>query len=302
MLETKQLRIFKTIVEVGSFTAAGEHLSLSQPAISQQVRALEERLGVRLLVRTGRSTRPTPAGEVLLQCARQVLDKIEEVQRVLGEHGNGKAGVVRIGTPEPASNYLLPPVLAELKRLLPKVDVRVISGHPPVSLARLHAGDVDVAFLPLPVEGDRLRIADVGTDELITIVPPGHPWIDRGCVTARDFEHQPLILYDRESPITVRTLAFLLDEGVFPRVAVEIDHLEALKDLVRAGVGVGVVPRWSALRELAAGALVAIGFASGRMARTWGLVHIDGHQRSRTTRTFMQLCREVLPARLAFGT
>src|SRR5439155_863342 len=83
---------------------------------------------VPLLVRTGRSTRPTPAGEVLLQCARQVLDKIEEVQRVLGEHGNGKAGVIRIGTPEPASNYLLPPVLAELKRRLPKVDVRVISG------------------------------------------------------------------------------------------------------------------------------------------------------------------------------
>jgi len=133
-------------------------------------------------------------------------------------------------------------------------------------------------------------------------VPPGHPWIDRRCVTARDFAHQPLILYDRESPITVRTLAFLFDEGVFPRVAVEIDHLEALKDLVRAGVGVGVVPRWSALRELAAGALVAIGFANGRMARTWGLVHVDGHQQSRTTCTFMHLCRDVLPARLASGT
>src|SRR5262249_18942545 len=292
MVETKQLRIFKTIVDVGSFTAAGEHLRLSQPAISQQVRALEAELGVPLLVRTGRTTRPTPAGEVLLQCARQVLDKLEEVQRVLAEHGSGRAGVVRIGTPEPASNYLLPPVLAELKHRLPKVDVRVVSGHPPVSLARLHAGDVDIALLPGPVEGDRLRITDVGSDELITIVPPGHAWADRRRVTAGDFANEPLILYDRESPITVRTLAFLLDEGVFPRIAVEIDHLEALKDLVRAGVGVGVVPRWSALRELAAGALFAVGFAGGRMARTWSLVHVDGHGQARTTRTFMQLCSE----------
>src|SRR5262249_59333894 len=116
-----------------------------------------------------------------------------------------------------------------------------------------------------------------------------------------DCANEPLILYDRESPITVRTLAFLLDEGVFPRIAVEIDHLEALKDLVRAGVGVGVVPRWSALRELAAGALFAVGFAGGRMERTWGLVHVDGHQQSRTTRAFMQLCRDLLPARLVPG-
>src|SRR5262249_9788486 len=101
MLETKQLRIFKTIVEVGSFTGAAEHLDLSPPAISQQVRGLEEGLGVPLLVRGGRGTHPTPAGEILLQCARLVLERIEEVRRVLAEHGDGRGGVIRIGTPEP---------------------------------------------------------------------------------------------------------------------------------------------------------------------------------------------------------
>ena len=301
MLETKQLRIFKTIVEVGSFTGAGEHLDLSQPAISQQMRALEEEVGVALLVRTGRSTRPTPAGEILLQCARQVLEKIEETQRVLGEHGEGRAGVVRLGTPEPACNYVLPPVLVELKRRIPKLDVRVASGHPPVTLARLHAGEIDVALLPLPVDSERLRLLEVGRDELIAIVPPGHPWIARRTVGPRDFEDESLILYDRESPITVRTLGFLLDEGVFPRVSVEIDHLEAVKDLVRAGVGVAVVPRWSALRELAAGALGAVGLAGGRMTRAWGLLYVDGAQQSGAVRALLQLCGEALPTRLAVG-
>ena len=301
MLETKQLRIFKTIVEVGSFTGAGEQLDLSQPAISQQVRALEDQVGVPLLVRTARSTRPTPAGEVLLQFARQVLEKLEQVERVLAEHGDGRGGVVRIGTPEPACNHLLPPIVAELKRRTPKADVRVVSGHPPATLARLHGGEVDVALLPLPADSERLRIAEVGHDELIAIVPPVHSWAGRVRVSARDFENEPIILYDRQSPITERTLACLLDEGVFPRVAAEIDHLEALKNLVRMGVGVSVVPRWSALRELAAGALSAVSVASPRMPRLWGVCYLDGQQQSAPIRALLEVCAESLPRRLAQG-
>src|SRR5919201_5304000 len=290
------------IAEVGSSTDAGEHLDLSQPAISQQMRALEEQVGVTLLVRTGRTTRPTPAGEILLQCARQVLEKIEEVQRVLAEHGDGRGGVIRVGTPEPACNYLLPPVVAELKRRIPKADVRVVSGHPPDTLARLHGGEVDVAFLPLPIDSERLRIVEVGHDELIAIVPPAHRWVSRSQVSARDFEEESLVLYDRQSPITDRTLACLLDEGVFPRVAAEVDHLEALKELVRMGVGVSVVPRWSVVRELAAGALSALSVESPRMIRRWGLCYLDGQQQSGTVRGLLEVCVETLPARLAQGT
>jgi DNA-binding transcriptional LysR family regulator len=108
------------------------------------------------------------------------------------------------------------------------------------------------------------------------------------------------ILYDRQSPITERTLACLLDEGVFPRVAAEIDHLEALKNLVRMGVGVSVVPRWSALRELAAGALSAVSVASPRMPRLWGLCYLDG-QHSAPIRALLEVCAESLPRRLAQG-
>lgn len=93
MLETKQLRIFKTVVEVGGFTRASQRLNLSQPAVSQHVRALEKELGVPLLPRVGKATRLTPAGEVLLQCATQVLDKLDEVQRVLAHDGEGRATI-----------------------------------------------------------------------------------------------------------------------------------------------------------------------------------------------------------------
>src|SRR5213594_27134 len=177
MLETKQLRIFKTVVEVGGFTRAGQRLNLSQPAISQHVRALEKELGVPLLLRVGKATRLTPAGEVLLQCATQVLDKLEEVQRVLAEDGDGRATIVRLGTPEPACVHLVPPLLVEIKRRLPKIDVRITSGHT--------GGEIDLGLLPLPVEPKRMRITELGRDELVAAVPPDHRWVARRRVQAR---------------------------------------------------------------------------------------------------------------------
>src|SRR5882724_4458347 len=129
MLETKQLRIFKTIVDLGSFTRAGEHLGLSQSAVSQQVRTLEDAVGVPLLLRAGKGARPTHAGELLLHCARQVLAKLDEIERLLGEQGEGHVGVLRVCAPEPACAYLMPPVLAALRTRFPRIEVRVANAH-----------------------------------------------------------------------------------------------------------------------------------------------------------------------------
>jgi DNA-binding transcriptional LysR family regulator len=299
MIETKQLQIFKTIVDVGSFTGAGEQLGISQSAISQQVRALEEELGVPLLVRLGRSTRMTPAGEVLLHCARQVLEKLDEARRYFDEHAHGRAGVVRIGTPEPPCNYLLPEVLVELKRRFPRIDARVISGHSATTLGRLVSGELDLALLPLPVDAGKLRVFEVGRDELVAVVPPEHAWTALPFVTARDFEKEPLLVYDRESRITDLTLGFLLEEGVFPRIAVEVDHLEALKDLAQRRLGVAVLPAWSARREIAGGTLVPIRLGPSGLTRAWGVVHPDLKPYPATLRALVRLFADTLPTLFA---
>src|SRR5882724_10795801 len=202
MIETKQLKTFRTIIEVGSFTGAGERLGVSQSTISQQIHALEEELGVPLLLRTGKSLQITPAGDMLLHCARQVLDKIDDTRRHLEEQARGRGGLVRIGTPEPPCNYLLPEVLVELKRRFPRIDARVVSGHTADTLARLAAGELDVGLLPLPVDAEKMRIVEVGRDELVAVVPPDHAWTALPFATARDFDKEPLLVYDRSSQIT----------------------------------------------------------------------------------------------------
>ncbi len=295
MIETKQLRVFKAVIDAGSFTGAGEQLGLSQPAVSQQVRALEEQLGVAVLSRSGKTPRATPAGEVLLQCARQVLDRLDETERHLEEHVKGRAGLVRIGTPEPPCNYLLPEVLVEMKKRFPRIDVRVVSGHTAATLTRLSAGEIDVALLPLPVDAPRFRTIELERDELVAVVPPDHAWVDMPFVSARDFEKQSLLVYDRASQITELTLSFLLEDGVFPRVAVEIDHLEAVKDLVQRHLGVAVVPTWAARREIASGELVAVRLGATGVTRAWGVIHPDLQPYPATLKALVRLFADALP-------
>jgi DNA-binding transcriptional LysR family regulator len=296
MIETKQLRIFRTVVEVGSFTAAGTHLRMSQPAISQQIRALEAQLGVALIVRAGRGARPTPAGEALLPYARLVLDKIAEAAVRLAEYGACHAGVVRIRTSESASTYVLPPVLAELKGRWPRLDVQVTSGHRAGTLAGLAAGDVDLALLPLPADADRFRVVEVGSDELVAVVPTAHRWAGRAVVHPAEFEGEPLVVYDRTSEITDVTSRTLFEAGVFPRPAIEIDQLEAVKEMVRSAVGVAVMPRWAVWREVAAGALAVVRIGDG-IRRVWGVLYPD--ERASILRPIVDLLREMIPGRLA---
>ena len=297
MVETKQLKIFKTIVDVGTFTGAGEQLGLSQSAISQQMRALEEALGVALLVRAGRGARPTPAGDRLYHCARQVLERLDDVERTFVAETDGRAGVIRIGAPEPPCGYVLPGALVALRRQLPNVELHVTSGHPAAMMARLAAGDVDLALLPLPIASDRLRVVEVGHDELVAIAPMEHRWVARGSAQAPDFHLEPIVLYDRRSAITEAMLGFLLEGGVFPTVAVEIDQLEAVKELVRGGLGVAVVPRWAVRREVAAGALGAVRLGDSGLRRTWGLVFPDGQPRPATVAAVVCLLSEELRGR-----
>lgn len=302
MLDIKQLRMFRTVVGVGSITGAAEQLGLSQPAISQQLRALEEGLGVPLLVRVGKGTRPTPAGELLLAFARQILEKVEEAERTLGDHRRGRAGLVRVGTPEPPCNYVLPSVLLELKRRAPRIDVRVVSGHTAVTLSRLQAGELDLALLPLPAETSRLRVVEVGRDQLVAIAPAGHALLEQPWVSARDLEQHPIVLYDRQSQITELTLAFLLEEGVFPRVAVEIDHVEAIKQIVRGGLGVAVVPAWAAREEIASGVLGRVRLGPRGLVRTWGLLHPHHAPLPVVLRTVVSVLADSLPALFAAGS
>ncbi len=295
MLETKQLKIFKTIVEVGSFTRAGARLNLSQPAISQHIRALEEHLGVPVLLRVGKRARPTPAGEVLLHCAEQVLDKIEDAERLLAEQGVGGGGVVRIGGADAACQHLLPPVLKEFMAQFPRVHVQLAGAHTNATIGRVLAGELDLGIVTLPIETDRIRVTELGRDELVAVVAPDHAWAERRRVQAADFGDEPLILYDRESRMTESLLQFLLEEGVFPRVTMEVDQVPVVKELVRTGLGIAVLPAWAVRADVESGELCAVAIGTQGLARTWCLAALANGAQPAAMKALVRLCVDHLP-------
>jgi DNA-binding transcriptional LysR family regulator len=297
-VETRQLRTFMTIVDMESFTRAGHRLGLSQSAISQQLGALERQLGVKLLVRAGAGARPTPAGEILLQYARQILHKLEEAQRVLVDYETNGAGVVRIGAGGAACHYLLPPVLKEFRDRYPRLELRVLSGHTRLTVERLLAGELDIGLITLPVSQAKLRITDVGRDELVAIAPAAHPWAGRKRIQPADVAGQPLLIYERRSQTFQLIERVLLEAGVFPHIAMEMDHLEAVTEMVRVGLGIAIVPRWAIRTEVQRGEVLALPIGKHGLARGWGLALVEANHRPHTFKAFARLCTERLPAML----
>jgi len=243
----------------------------------------------------GKRARPTPAGEVLLHCAEQVLDKIEDAERTLAEQGVGGGGVLRIGGGDAACERLLPTVLKEFLALFPRVHLQLASGHSAATLGRVLCGEVDLGLVTLPVDADRIRITEVGRDELVAITRPDHPWAEQRRVRPRDFAGESLILYDRQSRMTETLLRFLLEEGVFPRVAVEVDHLTVVKELVGQGLGIAVLPAWAVRSEVETGALRAVHLGSQGLTRAWCLAALENGSQPATLKALIRLCVEHLP-------
>jgi DNA-binding transcriptional LysR family regulator len=294
-LDAKLLRTFVTIVDLHSFTRAGRRLGLSQSAISQQIGAQERMLGVKLLVRAGKGVRPTPAGELLLHYARQILQKVDEAQRVLTSYETTGSGMLRIGAGGAACEHLLPSVLQSFLGQFPRVELRVLSGPSRVTLERLVDGDLDVGMLTLPVPEGKLRVLELGRDELVVIAAPTHEWAARRRIEPGDLAEQPLLVYERRSSTYHIVERMLLEAGVFPRVVMELDHLGAVSSMVRAGLGLAVVPRWAVLSDINAGRLVGLSIGRTGLYRLWGLgLRAEDHQ-PQTQRAFVRLCLEQLP-------
>jgi len=294
-IDAKLLRTFVTIVDLRSFTRAGRRLGLSQSAISQQIAAQERQLGVKLLVRAGNGVRPTPAGEILLHYARQILSKVDEAQRVLTAYEATGSGVLRIGAGGAACEHLLPSVLQWFHAEFPRVELRVTSGPSALTIQRLLDGDLDVGMLTLPIAEAKLRLFELGRDELVVIAAPAHEWAARRRIEARELAGQPLLVYERRSSTFHIVERMLLEAGVFPHIVMELDHLGAVSSMVRAGLGLAVVPRWAVAADLAANRLAGLSIGKSGLYRAWGLGQRAEDHQPQTLRAFVRLCLERLP-------
>lgn len=237
----RQLQTFLAVVEAGSVSAAARLLNFTQPAASQQLRELERTLSVRLLDRAGGKVIPTAAGQVLLDPARRARAAAEDAIAATAEHRRGDAGRVRLGTGATACTFLMPPVLAAVKRAMPGLAVTVVIGNTADMLIRLETGDLDVALVTMPVPANRaLSTTRLLSDPLLALLP--NAMAPAGtAVTAAQLGAMPLILYEPGGNSRTITDAWFQRARVTPRLAMELGSTETIKLMVGAGLGATVL-------------------------------------------------------------
>ncbi|MDQ4043274.1 MAG: LysR family transcriptional regulator [Actinomycetota bacterium] len=238
-LSIQSLRVFLSILEHGSLSAAGRELGMTQPAVSNHLHALEERFGVTLLVR-GRRLQPTPAGECLAGHARRVLDDLAILEAEVARHA-GPRGRLVVGASSTPGELLMPRLAVEFSAHYPDValDVHIVDTEE--TLAALLHHDIEVAVVGREVDDPRLVSTVIGQDELVVVVATDDPLI-RAEVGPLDLTDRPFVLREEGSATRRVVEDALAAAGVTPRVAMELGSNAAVVGAVAAGAGIGVVP------------------------------------------------------------
>lgn len=268
-LNLDYLRAFALVAERGSFSLAAERLRLSQPAVSLQVRQLERWLSTRLLDRVGRGVKPTAAGQELLAHLPQIELAVDTALAAVHRHTAGTIGRVRIGTGETACIHLLPPALKELKRAYPDLEVVVTTGNTADVLRAIEEDRLDAGLVTMPAAGRAFHVTPLIKDEIVAIAPPA-VHLPRS-VTPRFLASVPVLLYEPAAHIGRLTDAWFSRGGVDLKPAMSLGSVEAIKELVAAGLGCAVVPRM-ALGKQGGGRSVQVRPLTPRMYRALALV------------------------------
>jgi DNA-binding transcriptional LysR family regulator len=240
-LNLDRLRTFIHVIEFGSFSAAAAHLELSQPAISLQVRELERQAGVRLIERVGRRAAPTAAGEELLRYARQIDTMVRAAVDAMQRHAKGTVGRIRLGTGDTACIYFLPPVLRALRQQFPSLDIVVSTGNSPDILKSIEENMIDFGLVTLPAPGRVFDIQPVLDDDFVAITSRNAPPLPER-VTPGDLARLPVVLYEPGANTRQLIDQWAMRAGVALKPAMELGSVEAIKEVVGAGLGCGVVP------------------------------------------------------------
>ncbi|MFG2220603.1 LysR family transcriptional regulator [Streptomyces sp. NPDC048685] len=244
MIEARHLRVLRAVAATGSFSAAARELGCTQPAVSQQMKALEASAGTTLLIRTGREMRLTQAGEALVRHATGILAGLTAAEEEVAAIAGLRAGRVRLVSFPSGSSTLVPGALAALRAAHPGTRVSLVEAEPPRSVEMLREGDCDIALAfrygTSGTEWDDLVVRPLLTDRLIGLVPEGHRLSHSAAVGIAELAEESWIA---GCPRCRRQLVEVCEaSGFTPRIDFATDDYPAVVGLVGAGLGVAVLP------------------------------------------------------------
>ena len=292
-MEIRQLKAFVAIAEARTFTAAAHRIHYTQAALSMQIKQLEKEVGVPLFTRMPRRVVLTEAGERLLERAHHILREHDAALAELAELAGAKHGRLRVGSASGmVSSDSLPLILKRLRKSHPNADVSVASGTSEELVKKILGGEIDTAFVSLPVEARNVETELLSRDQLVAIASPRHALAGQKVVSAFALAGEKLILGERGGNTRRLIDEFFAEAGLKPTVAMELSRQQAIKNMVAADMGIGIVPLSVARDDVEKGRLVRWWIEGARINWEMGLARLSGGYLAPVCQSFMELCRE----------
>jgi DNA-binding transcriptional LysR family regulator len=292
-MEIRQLRAFIAIAELGTFTAGALRVHVTQAAISMQIRQLENELGAKLFVRAPRRVILTEAGEQLLHRARQILRDHDAALDEIAELAGAERGRLRIGSASAmVTTDVLPNLLNEVRKQHARAEITVASGTSEALVEQILAGELDVAFVSLPVEARGISTERLIQDQLVAIASPRHALAKQRTVSAYTLAGEKLILGERGGNTRRLIDQFFEQAGVTLQVTMELSRQAAIRRMVEEDMGVGIVPLQSVAEEVDKGKLVRWWIEGADINWELGIARLVGGYESPITQTFVKLSRK----------
>ncbi|MBV9210854.1 MAG: LysR family transcriptional regulator, partial [Acidobacteria bacterium] len=282
---------FCDLVETGSFSLAAERNFVTQSAVSQQVRGLEEMFKHRLLerVRGRREVRLTGAGEIFYEESRNVLAAYGNLQeRVRGIDGT-VSGSVRVATVYSVGLHELPPAVRKFMALYPSAKIDLEYSRTTRIVRDVQSGAVELGVIAYPEKRRGLNVIPLAGDRLVLICPPRHPLATRKKLKATDLKGQDFVLFERDIPTRRAIDRILKAHGVAVHRVAEFDNIETIKRAVEVGFGLAIVPRPSVIDEQRSGQLSVVQLAEAEWTRSVGIIHRSDRTLSTVARKFIEL-------------
>jgi DNA-binding transcriptional LysR family regulator len=286
-MQLESLKMFCDVVETGSFSRAAQINHVTQSAVSQQIRALENRYEQKLLSRSARQVTPTPAGERLFRGCKEILARFSEVEQEIREQAAEVAGTCTVSTIYSVGLHEMQSVQKHLLKTHPKVNMRLNYRRSDQVYDDIILGAAEIGLVAYPQPRAGVDILPFRDDKLAMICAPTHPLASKAKVSLTALAGLPFIAFDREAPTRKAIDRLFKERNLETNVVMEMDNVETIKRAVEMGLGVSVLPSATSLYEVAQGTLVAKPFAEGIFTRPIGILVRKGKYLDRASQAVL---------------
>ena len=274
-MEDHKLKVFCTVADTKSFSKTSEIIHLTQPAVSLQIQALEEKYETKLFDRSSSTVTLTPAGEILYKHAKEILTLYTSAEKAIGKQIGLVKGSLSIGAGSNIGNFILPTLITEFKRIHPKIKIYLLVNNSKRVIELLNAGNIDIALVEGDVSRQKMIVKKLLADELLLIVSPEHPWAKKKEVSISELAREPFIVREPGSGTRQMIEKFLARHGITLhdlKISAILGSTEAIKDAVENGLGISIISRWAVRKENRYGSLHLLSIKEEKMARDFSLV------------------------------